>query len=52
LLVEFRDCVTNAQAMACARHTDILQQLVVNLPKQINVKIIGLKGIAVLGEAD
>src|SRR5262249_24860051 len=27
---------------ACARYTDILQQLVVNLPKQINVKIVGL----------
>ena len=38
--------------MACARHTDILQQLVVNLTKQINVKIVGLKGIGVLSEAD
>ena len=38
--------------MACARHTDVLQQLVVNLPKQINVKIVGLKGIGVLSEAD
>ena len=46
------DCVTNAQAMACARHADILQQLVVNLTKQINVKIVGLEGIGVLGEAD
>src|SRR6516164_5125064 len=52
LLAQFRDCVTNAQAMACARHTDILQQLVVNLPKQINVKIVGLEGIGVLSEAD
>jgi hypothetical protein len=38
--------------MACARHTDILQQLVVNLPKQIKVKIVGLEGIGVSGEAD
>jgi hypothetical protein len=38
--------------MACARYTDILQQLVVNLPKQINVKIVGLEGIGVLGEAN
>jgi hypothetical protein len=41
---QFGDCVPNAQAMACARHTDILQQLVVNLTEQINVKIVGLKG--------
>src|SRR5262249_29751646 len=52
LVAQFRDCVTNAQAIACARHTDILQQLVVNLPKQINIKIVGLEGIGVLSEAD
>jgi hypothetical protein len=52
LLGQFRDCVTNAQAMACAQHTDIFQQPVVNLPKQINVKIVGLEGIGVLSEAD
>jgi hypothetical protein len=52
LRTQLCDCVTNAQAMACARHADILQQLVVNLPKQINVKIVGLEGIGVLGEAD
>jgi hypothetical protein len=38
--------------MACARHTDILQQLVVNLPKQFYVKIVGLEGIGVLGKAN
>ena len=38
--------------MACAQHTDILQQLVVNLPEQINVKIVALEGISVLGEAN
>src|SRR5262249_51905561 len=38
--------------MTCARHTDVLQQLVVNLPKQINVKIVGLEGISILAEAN
>src|SRR5262249_1541088 len=46
------NCVANAQAMTCARHTDVLQQLVVNLPKQINVKIVGLEGISILAEAN
>jgi hypothetical protein len=52
LQTQLRDCIANAQAMACARYTDILQQLVVNLTKQINVKIVGLEGIDVLGEAN
>ena len=38
-------------ALTRARHTDILKQLIVNLPKQINLKIVDLEGIGVLGEA-
>jgi hypothetical protein len=38
------DCVANAQAVACARYA-IFQHLVVNLPEQIDVEIVGLESI-------
>src|SRR6516162_7312427 len=38
--------------MACARYTDIFQQLIVYLRQQINVDVICLKGIGILGETD
>ena len=45
------DCVPNAQSMACARYTNILQQLIVNLSEQINVDVVGLEGVGILAKA-
>ena len=36
--------------MACARYANIFQHLVVNLPEQIDVEIVGLESIGILGE--
>ena len=38
--------------MTGARYADILQHLVVDLPEQIDVDVVGLEGVRVLGEAN
>ena len=36
--------------MACARYANILQHLVVDLPEQIDVDVVGLESVGILGE--
>ena len=38
--------------MACSRYSDVLENLVIDLPQQLHVNFVDLKGIAVLAKSD
>jgi hypothetical protein len=38
--------------MACARHSNVLQYLVIDLSEQVHVDVVALEGIRILRKAD
>ena len=38
--------------MACARHANVFQQLIIDLGEQVSVNVVGFEGVGILGETD
>jgi hypothetical protein len=38
--------------MACSRYSDVLENLVIDLPQQVHFNFVRLKGVTVLAKAD
>src|SRR5215467_4395035 len=38
--------------MACARHANVFQHLIIDMGEQISVNVVGFEGVGILGETD
>ena len=38
--------------MACARHANVFQHLIIDLGEQVSVNVVGFEGVGILGETD
>ena len=49
---QFGDGIAQAQPMACARHANVFQHLIIDLGEQVSVNVVGFEGVGILGETD
>jgi hypothetical protein len=38
--------------MACARHANVFQHLIIDLGEQVSVNVVGFEGVGILGKTD
>jgi hypothetical protein len=46
------DRVPDAQSMPSARHAKVHQSLMIDLPEEVHVDVVGLEGVGILVKAD
>jgi hypothetical protein len=49
---QFGDGIAQAQPMACARHANVFQHLIIDLDEQVSVNVVGFEGVGILGETN